>query len=84
MKALGIVRRVDQLGRIVIPKELRSIMSITENETELEIFTEANGQIIMQKYEPGCAFCGEMADLKKVGNKLICPECMKKMVENCA
>ncbi|WP_321998889.1 AbrB/MazE/SpoVT family DNA-binding domain-containing protein [Priestia megaterium] len=52
MKTTGIVRRVDELGRIVIPKELRRILGIEDNKTHLEIFTE-EGTIILQKYRVG-------------------------------
>ncbi|MED4760232.1 AbrB/MazE/SpoVT family DNA-binding domain-containing protein [Priestia megaterium] len=55
MKTTGIVRRVDELGRIVIPKELRRILGIEDNKTHLEIFTEED-TIILQKYRVGRAY----------------------------
>lgn len=51
MKATGIVRRVDELGRLVIPKEIRRTMRLAEG-TPLEIFTDREGQIILKKYSP--------------------------------
>jgi len=51
MKATGIVRRIDELGRIVIPKEIRRVLSIRESDP-LEIFTDKNGHIVLQKYSP--------------------------------
>lgn len=51
MKATGIVRRIDELGRVVIPKEIRRTMRIRENEP-LEIYTERDGEIIFKKYSP--------------------------------
>lgn len=51
MKATGIVRRIDNLGRVVIPKELRKSLRLRENET-IEIFTDANGEVVLKKYSP--------------------------------
>ena len=51
MKATGIVRRIDDLGRVVIPKEIRRTMKIKEGDP-LEIFTEKNGEVIFKKYSP--------------------------------
>ena len=51
MKATGIIRRIDDLGRIVIPKEIRKTMHIRESDP-LEIFTERDGDIILKKYSP--------------------------------
>lgn len=55
MKSTGIVRKIDELGRVVIPKELRKVLSIEEKDG-LEIFTESD-KIILRKYVPGCTFC---------------------------
>lgn len=57
MKATGIVRKIDELGRVVLPKELRRTMEILEG-TPMEIFVEGE-QIILKKYEPACIFCGD-------------------------
>ena len=51
MKATGIVRRIDDLGRVVIPKEIRRTLRIREGEP-LEIFTDADGEVIFKKYSP--------------------------------
>ena len=56
MKSTGIVRPVDQLGRVVIPKELRRTMNIT-NDTPMEVYTDGD-TIILKKYAPGCSICG--------------------------
>jgi transcriptional pleiotropic regulator of transition state genes len=56
-KATGIVRRVDELGRIVLPIELRRVLGIQEKD-KLEIYTEGD-TIILHKYAPGCVFCGD-------------------------
>lgn len=62
-KATGIVRRVDELGRIVLPIELRRVLGIQEKD-KLEIYTEGD-TIILHKYAPGCVFCGN-TDAKEV------------------
>ncbi|GAA0774425.1 AbrB/MazE/SpoVT family DNA-binding domain-containing protein [Clostridium subterminale] len=77
MKAIGIVRRVDDLGRIVIPKELRRSLCIEEGDP-LEIYVDGN-QVILKKYEPTCIFCGEGKDIKNFNRKNICPSCIKKI-----
>ena len=57
MKSTGVVRKLDNLGRIVIPIELRKTMDIAIKDT-LEIFTEGD-EIILKKYQPGCIFCND-------------------------
>lgn len=51
MKATGIVRRIDELGRVVIPKEIRRTQRIRQGDT-LEIFTAADGEVVFKKYSP--------------------------------
>ncbi len=77
MKALGIVRKVDELGRIVLPKELRDTFDIQEKDG-LEIFTEGE-TIILRKHEPGCLFCGEMKGTTQYKGKNICSNCIKEL-----
>lgn len=74
MKSTGIVRKVDELGRIVIPKELRGIFGIEEKDG-LEIFTESD-TIILRKYEPACIFCGQAKGVRDFKGKNICPDCI--------
>lgn len=78
MKSAGIVRKVDQLGRIVIPKETRKVLGIIEDKTVLEIFTEGD-KIILGKYEPACVFCGEMKNTIMYKDKRICSKCIKEI-----
>lgn len=77
MKATGIVRRVDELGRIVIPKELRKHFSIREKDA-LEIFTDDSG-IILRKYEISCILCDEKSNLIDVDGKKMCSGCIDKI-----
>lgn len=73
MKSTGIVRRVDELGRIVIPIELRRTLDI-EIKDALEIYVDRD-QIILKKYEPACIFCGNARDISNFKGKNICKEC---------
>ncbi len=77
MKATGIVRAVDDLGRIVIPKELRRTLDIAERDC-LEIFVEGE-QIILKKYEPSCVFCGQARDVFNYKGKNVCHNCIKEL-----
>ena len=77
MKSTGIVRRVDELGRIVIPKEIRKTFRI-EVKDELEIYVEED-RIILKKYEPTCLFCGADENLLDFDDKNICTECAEKI-----
>jgi transcriptional pleiotropic regulator of transition state genes len=79
MKSTGVVRKVDELGRIVLPKALREIMDIQEKDP-LEIFTD-NNRIILQKYHPACEFCNNADNVVYFGEKRICRECIDKIKE---
>lgn len=77
MKSTGIVRKVDELGRVVIPIELRRTLTIGEKDA-LEIFTEGE-TIILKKYEPACIFRGQAKGVKNVKGKNICPSCVDEI-----
>ena len=77
MKSTGIVRKVDELGRIVIPIELRRTLNI-EIKDALEIYVDRD-QIILKKYEPACIFCGNARDVTNFKGKNICSECFESM-----
>lgn len=79
MKSTGIVRKVDQLGRVVLPKELRNVLDIPEG-TPLEIYTEGEC-IILKKYAPDCLFCGNGDDVVDYKGKNICRSCLKELEE---
>lgn len=79
MKSTGIVRKVDELGRIVIPIELRRNLNI-EVRDALEIFVEGEN-IILKKYAPACIFCGQAKDVKTFKGKNICPTCYQELKE---
>lgn len=75
MKSTGIVRKMDRLGRIVIPKELRRVMKIEEDVDSMEIFTEGN-TVILKKYEPSCIFCGDANEIISYKGHNVCKKCL--------
>jgi transcriptional pleiotropic regulator of transition state genes len=77
MKSTGIVRRIDDLGRVVIPKELREVLNINIKDS-LEIFTE-NKTIILKKYNPGCVFCEKVDNVVRFKQSNICSNCLKEL-----
>jgi looped-hinge helix DNA binding domain, AbrB family len=77
MKSTGIVRKVDELGRIVLPIELRRTLNINEKDS-LEIFVD-NDRIVLQKYEPACIFCGNADNIINYKGRNICEECILEM-----
>lgn len=77
MKATGVVRKVDDLGRIVLPVELRRTLGI-DIKDPLEIYVDGD-QVILKKYEPTCIFCGEGNGIKNYNGKNICTSCIKKI-----
>ncbi|HIE13539.1 MAG TPA: AbrB/MazE/SpoVT family DNA-binding domain-containing protein [Desulfotomaculum sp.] len=79
MKSTGIVRKVDELGRVVIPIELRRTLGIEEKDA-LEIYVD-NEKIILKKYEPACIFCGNATDVQHYRGRLVCRECAAAMSE---
>lgn len=77
MKSTGIIRKVDGLGRVVIPKSIRKIY---DSEDDLfEIFVEGNS-VVLQKYEPTCTFCGINQKLSQYGGYTICADCLNNII----
>lgn len=77
MKSTGVVRKVDELGRIVLPISIRQTMDINEKDP-LEIFIDDN-RIILQKYHPACVFCNNADRIVYFNNKRICQDCLEKI-----
>ncbi len=79
MKSTGIIRKVDELGRIVLPIELRRTMDIAVRD-ELEIFID-NNRVVLQKCEHSvsCIFCGSTQDLCSYCSKNVCRDCLEEM-----
>lgn len=85
MKSTGIVRKVDELGRIVLPIELRRTLDISEKDTleisekdTLEIYVEGSA-IVLRKYRPSCIFCDSTRDVFQFKGKNLCPRCLKEL-----
>ena len=79
MKSTGVVRRVDELGRLVLPSELRKSFNIEEKDS-LEIYTDGD-LIILKKHEPACIFCGEAREVVSFKGKNVCKSCIKEIHE---
>ena len=79
MKSTGIVRKVDELGRIVLPIELRRTLDIAEKDS-LEIYVDG-ASIVLKKYQPACIFCDDAKDVVSYKGKNICAKCLKELKE---
>ena len=79
MKSTAIVRKVDELGRIVLPIEMRRTLDIGEKDA-LEIYVEGSS-VILKKYKPSCVFCDATKDITVFKGKNICPKCLKELKE---
>ncbi len=77
MKSTGIVRKVDELGRVVLPIELRRTLDIAEKDA-LEIYVDG-ATIILRKYEPACIFCDNAKDITVYKGKNICGDCLSQL-----
>lgn len=83
LKSTGIIRKLDKLGRVVIPIDIRDKFGICEKDL-IEIFVEGSS-IVLKKYEPNCIFCGDTKKLVSHNDKLVCKKCserLKKLAEN--
>jgi len=79
MKSTGIVRKVDSLGRVVLPIELRRTLDVSERDA-LEIFVEGNS-VVLKKYEPTCVFCGNGSNVEQFKGKNVCSTCKKEIAK---
>lgn len=77
MKSTGIVRRIDELGRIVLPAELRRTLDIGDKEN-MEIFVDGSS-IVLKKYRPACVFCDSFRDISHFKGKNICSRCLRQL-----
>ena len=77
MKSTGVVRKVDELGRIVLPIELRKLMDINVKDS-LEIFTDGDS-VVLRKYMPACVFCADASDVIYFNGKRVCRKCLEQL-----
>lgn len=82
MKSTGIVRKIDELGRIVLPIELRRTLDIGDRET-MEIFVDGSS-VVLKKYHPTCIFCDNVRDIFVFKGKNVCPKCLRELHETLA
>ncbi|HEY8424477.1 MAG TPA: AbrB/MazE/SpoVT family DNA-binding domain-containing protein [Limnochordales bacterium] len=76
MKATGYVRRVDHLGRVVMPKAIRRELGLAPG-TPIAIAVDGE-DIVLEKYRPRCVFCGQPT-AETVAGKLVCPKCQAEL-----
>ena len=79
MEEKGIIRPVDKLGRIVIPKELRRRLDVKNDIDSFEIFTEGDS-LILKKYNPRCVLCGSDENCIEYSGRLVCKACIENML----
>lgn len=80
MKTAGIVRNLDNLGRVVIPKEMRKVLGINEGHP-VEI-AKVNNDIVISKFSTGCIFCGSDKEVVEFNGALVCDGCRKALGKN--
>ena len=78
MKSIGIVRKIDNLGRLCLPVEIRRVLGLKLN-SPMEFYMDGEN-IVIRKYEPSCVFCRNEANTVKLGDKLICTECLNSLI----
>ncbi|MBE6780438.1 MAG: AbrB/MazE/SpoVT family DNA-binding domain-containing protein [Ruminococcaceae bacterium] len=78
MKPNGIIRDVDKMGRVVIPKEIRNQLNIKSDVDSLEIFMEGDS-IVLRKYKPACFFCDTLEETVNYNGYSVCVECIEKL-----
>lgn len=77
MKSTGIVRRVDDLGRVVIPIEIRRNFDVNIGDS-MEIYVDGQ-HVLLRKYQPQCIFCSEAKGVKNFRGKNMCPKCIEEL-----
>ena len=79
MRATGYVRKLDSLGRIVLPKSLRKELNISEGD-DIEMYVDDEGNVVLDKYTPRCVFCDiSKTDVLDFKGKIICRDCLNDM-----
>lgn len=78
MKSAGIVRPIDEAGRLVLPKELRKAFNLIDSESSVEIFTDGD-KIVLRKYAPACIFCDSLDDVIEFKGHKVCKKCIEKL-----
>ena len=79
MKSTGIIRGIDNMGRVVIPKEIRKFLDMTEGFDEFEIYMQ-DDCIILKKHKPSCIFCSNEDDCIEFENQTVCKACVERLL----
>ena len=78
MRSTGMIRAVDKMGRVVIPKEIRAQLGVKNDVDSFEIYMEGDS-VILRKYQPTCVFCNNIADSVELDGHTVCKECIEKL-----
>ena len=78
MKSTGMVRAVDKMGRVVIPKEIRRQLKVEDDVDSFEIYMDGD-KVVLKKYQPTCIFCDSLADSVEFGGYNVCTDCIEKL-----
>lgn len=78
MKSTGMVRAVDKMGRVVIPKEIRKQLRVENDVDSFEIYMDGD-KVVLKKYQPTCVFCDSLADSVQFGTYTVCKNCIEKL-----
>lgn len=78
MKSTGIIRSVDKMGRIVIPKEIRDQLDVTDSDDSFEIYMEEDA-VILKKHQTTCIFCGNGDDCLDYNGRCVCFTCIGRL-----
>ena len=79
IRSTGIIRKIDELGRIVLPSELRKKLDLKDKDS-IEFFLDGSS-VILRKFSPNCTFCGSSKDLASYNNKLVCNKCINELTK---
>ncbi|MBE6733101.1 MAG: AbrB/MazE/SpoVT family DNA-binding domain-containing protein [Ruminococcaceae bacterium] len=78
MRSTGIVRQVDNMGRVVIPKEIRRQLKIENGKDSFEIYMDGD-KIVLRKFAPACIFCDSLIDTVNLSGHNVCVNCIEKL-----
>ena len=78
MKSTGIIRPIDRMGRVVIPKEIRRHLHVENDIDSFEIYTEGE-YVVLKKYQPTCVFCGNLGESVEMSGHTVCNKCIEKL-----
>ena len=79
-KSTGMIRPVDKMGRVVIPKEMREYLGVEDEKDSFEIYLQGR-TLYLRKFQPACIFCGNIKDSIEYNNIIVCKDCVDKLRE---